>query len=54
MLITSTRGIFAAGDVTNVPEKQIIIAAGEGAKDTLAAFRLTRHLNQASLRISLN
>ncbi len=34
---TSTPGIFAAGDVTDVPEKQIIIAAGEGAKAALAA-----------------
>ena len=34
---TSTPGIFAAGDVTNVPFKQIIIAAGEGAKAALAA-----------------
>ncbi|MDP2983255.1 MAG: FAD-dependent oxidoreductase [Candidatus Latescibacter sp.] len=32
---TSVPGIFAAGDVTNVPEKQIIIAAGEGAKAAL-------------------
>ena len=36
---TSITGIFAAGDVTDVPEKQIIIAAGEGAKATLSAFR---------------
>ena len=36
---TSTPGIFAAGDVTNVPEKQIIVAAGEGAKAALSAFR---------------
>ncbi|NQT90163.1 MAG: thioredoxin-disulfide reductase, partial [Candidatus Omnitrophica bacterium] len=28
-----------AGDVTDVPEKQIIIAAGEGAKASLSAFR---------------
>jgi len=35
---TSIPGIFAAGDVTDVPEKQIIIAAGEGAKATLSAF----------------
>ncbi len=32
-------GVFAAGDVTNVPEKQIIIAAGEGSKASLAAFK---------------
>ena len=36
---TNIPGIFAAGDVTNVPEKQIIIAAGEGSKATLSAFR---------------
>ena len=36
---TSCPGVFAAGDVTNVPEKQIIIAAGEGAKAALSAFR---------------
>jgi len=36
---TSLEGIFAAGDVTDVPEKQIIIAAGEGSKAALSAFR---------------
>jgi alkyl hydroperoxide reductase subunit F len=36
---TSIPGIFAAGDVTDVPEKQIIVAAGEGAKAALSAFR---------------
>lgn len=36
---TSVPGIFAAGDVTDVPEKQIIIAAGEGSKAALTAFR---------------
>jgi alkyl hydroperoxide reductase subunit F len=36
---TSVPSIFAAGDVTDVPEKQIIIAAGEGAKASLSAFR---------------
>ncbi len=41
---TNIEGIFAAGDVSNVPEKQIIIAAGEGAKAALTAFRyLVRH-----------
>jgi alkyl hydroperoxide reductase subunit F len=34
---TGISGIFAAGDVTTVPYKQIIIAAGEGAKAALAA-----------------
>jgi alkyl hydroperoxide reductase subunit AhpF len=36
---TNIPGIFAAGDVTDVPEKQIIIAAGEGSKAALTAFR---------------
>ncbi len=36
---TSVEGMFAAGDVTSVPEKQIIIAAGEGAKACLSAFK---------------
>jgi alkyl hydroperoxide reductase subunit F len=35
---TSHPGVFAAGDVTTVPYKQIIIAMGEGAKASLAAF----------------
>lgn len=35
---TSREGVFAAGDVTTVPYKQIIIAAGEGAKAALAAY----------------
>lgn len=35
---TNVAGIFAAGDVTDVPEKQIIIAAGEGSKATLSVF----------------
>jgi alkyl hydroperoxide reductase subunit AhpF len=35
---TSVIGIFAAGDVTNVQEKQIIVAAGDGAKASLAAY----------------
>lgn len=35
---TSLPGVFAAGDVTTVPYKQIIIALGEGAKASLAAF----------------
>ncbi|HGJ5859514.1 MAG TPA: alkyl hydroperoxide reductase subunit F [Arsenophonus nasoniae] len=34
---TNIKGIFAAGDCTTVPYKQIIIAAGEGAKASLSA-----------------
>jgi len=35
---TSIPGVFAAGDVTTVPYKQIIIAMGEGSKAALGAF----------------
>ncbi|SDB64227.1 alkyl hydroperoxide reductase subunit F [Pseudomonas sp. NFACC23-1] len=35
---TSIPGVFAAGDVTTVPYKQIVIAVGEGAKASLGAF----------------
>jgi len=35
---TSLPGVFAAGDCTTVPYKQIIIAMGEGAKASLGAF----------------
>ena len=35
---TSMPGVFAAGDCTTAPYKQIVIALGEGAKASLAAF----------------
>ena len=35
---TTLRGVYAAGDVSNVPYKQIVIAMGEGAKAALSAF----------------
>ena len=35
---TNVKGIYAAGDVTTTPYKQIVIAMGEGAKVALAAF----------------
>lgn len=38
---TNIPGIFAAGDVTNVYAKQIIVACGEGAKAALASFEYT-------------
>ncbi|SDO01520.1 alkyl hydroperoxide reductase subunit F [Vreelandella arcis] len=42
--MTSVPGVFAAGDVTTVPYKQIVIAMGEGAKASLGAFDyLIRH-----------
>ncbi len=36
---TNVPGIFAAGDVTDVAEKQIIIAAGEGSKASISVFK---------------
>jgi len=36
--LTNVPGIFAAGDITDIPAKQIIVAAGEGAKAFLAAI----------------
>ena len=45
---TSLPGVFAAGDATTVPYKQIIIATGEGAKAALAAFD---HLIRSSVPV---
>ncbi|NLY27458.1 MAG: alkyl hydroperoxide reductase subunit F [Alcaligenaceae bacterium] len=45
---TSVPGVFAAGDCTTVPYKQIIISAGEGAKAALSAFD---HLIRSSIDI---
>jgi thioredoxin-disulfide reductase len=42
---TNVSGLFAAGDVTNVPEKQIVVAAGEGCKATLSAFKYLSRLS---------
>lgn len=36
---TTVPGLYAAGDVTNVPAKQIVVAAGEGAKAALQAHQ---------------
>jgi len=41
---TGIPGLFAAGDVTNVPEKQIVVAAGEGAKAALQAHKYLQRL----------
>ncbi len=40
---TSVKGIYAAGDVTNQPHKQIIIAASDGAKAALDIHRFITH-----------
>lgn len=41
---TELPGLYAAGDVTNIPEKQIVVAAGEGAKAALQAHRYLQRL----------
>jgi len=43
---TSQPNIFAAGDVTDISHKQIVIAAGEGAKAALNAYDYLQSLNQ--------
>ena len=45
---TGVAGLYAAGDVTSVPEKQIVVAAGEGAKATLQAHRYLKRLGLAA------
>jgi len=35
---TSIKGLFAAGDCTDYPYKQIIVSAGQGAAATLSAY----------------
>ncbi len=42
---TSAPGIFAAGDITQTPYKQVVISAGEGAKAALAAFDYVQKLS---------
>lgn len=42
--MTSVAGIFAAGDVTDVQEKQVIVAAGEGVKAVLGIFKYLQTL----------
>ena len=39
---TSEKGIFAAGDVTTVPYKQVVISAGEGAKAALESYKYVK------------
>jgi alkyl hydroperoxide reductase subunit F len=49
---TNVPGIYAAGDVTTVPFKQIVIAMGEGAKAALAAFEDRMYGAAAHAKIS--
>jgi thioredoxin reductase (NADPH) len=41
---TSTKGVFAAGDVTDVPYKQAIISAGQGSIAALSAYNYLQRL----------
>ncbi len=41
---TTMPGLYAAGDVTDIPEKQIVVATGEGAKAALQAHRYLQRL----------
>lgn len=41
---TSTPGLFAAGDADDIPYKQIVIAAGEGAKAAISAYKYLQKL----------
>lgn len=43
---TSTPGLFAAGDVTDVKEKQIVVACGEGCKAALACYDYLQKLKK--------
>ena len=53
---TSVPGVFAAGDATTVPYKQIIIAMGEGSKAALSAFdhliRTSAPVEEAELAVA--
>lgn len=44
---TKIPGLFAAGDVTNGPDKQIVIAAGDGSKAALVAYEYLLHKRKA-------
>lgn len=48
---TKTPGLFAAGDVTDIKYKQIIIACGEGAKAALSAYEYIEELRQLIKKI---
>ncbi len=48
--MSSLPGIFAAGDVTNITEKQVIIAAGEGAKGALGVSRFLNERHFAEIK----
>lgn len=48
---TSHPGIFAAGDMTDITYKQIIISAGEGAKAALQAYKYLQQKSSGAVRV---
>jgi alkyl hydroperoxide reductase subunit F len=47
---TSMEGIYACGDVTDVPQKQVIVAAGEGAKAAMSVFTYLSGLKEKDVQ----
>jgi alkyl hydroperoxide reductase subunit F len=47
---TNVPGLYAAGDVSSIPEKQIIIAAGEGAKAAIKVWEYLMEMPEPSIR----
>lgn len=43
---TSVPGLFAAGDITTIPQKQIVISAGEGAKAALGVYQYLQSIKR--------
>ena len=43
---SSKKGIFAAGDVNDIPQKQYVIAAGDGAKAAISAYQFLKEKNK--------
>ena len=50
---TTIQGLFAAGDVTDVREKQISIAVGQGALGALSAYRYLVENKLTNSRVSV-
>ena len=51
---TSVEGIYACGDVTNIPYKQIVILMGEGAKAEIAASEYVQEISFQSKKKSIS
>ena len=47
---TALPGFFAAGDVTDAPDRQIVIAAGVGAQAALSAYRYLMRMQSETSR----